>query len=54
MQMNGVSVFELEPGSFALTRQISAARALWSPSLTAVVDLRGRLELRLQGWLRQE
>jgi lipopolysaccharide export system permease protein len=31
--MNGVSVFELEPGSFALTREISAARAVWSPSL---------------------
>jgi LPS export ABC transporter permease LptG len=33
VQMNGVSVFELEPGSFALTREISAARAVWSPSL---------------------
>jgi LPS export ABC transporter permease LptG len=33
VQMNGVSVFELEPSTFALTRQISAARAVWSPSL---------------------
>ncbi len=33
VQMNGVSVFELEPNTFALTRQISAARAVWSPSL---------------------
>jgi LPS export ABC transporter permease LptG/LPS export ABC transporter permease LptF len=32
-QMNGVNVFELDPGTFALTREISAARALWSPSL---------------------
>jgi len=33
VQMNGVSVFELDPGSFALRREISAARARWSPSL---------------------
>jgi LPS export ABC transporter permease LptG len=33
MQMNGVSVFELDPGTFALTRQISANRAIWSPTL---------------------
>ena len=33
VQMNGVSVFELDPNTFALTRQISAARAVWSPSL---------------------
>ena len=29
--MNGVSVFELEPKTFRLTRQISAVRARWSP-----------------------
>ena len=33
VQMNGVVVFELDPSTFALTREISAARALWSPSL---------------------
>ncbi len=33
VQMNGVVVFELDPNSFALTREISAARAVWSPSL---------------------
>ena len=33
MQMNGVSVFELDPGTFALKREISAARAVWSPTL---------------------
>jgi LPS export ABC transporter permease LptG len=31
--MNGVSVFELEPKTFRLTRQISAVRAHWSPPL---------------------
>ena len=31
--MNGVSVFELEPKTFRLTRQISAVRARWSPGL---------------------
>jgi len=31
--MNGVSVFELEPKTFRLTRQISAVRAQWNPSL---------------------
>jgi LPS export ABC transporter permease LptG len=32
-QMNGVSVFELDTNTFALTRQISAVRAVWSPTL---------------------
>jgi lipopolysaccharide export LptBFGC system permease protein LptF len=32
-QMNGVSVFDLDPNSFAVLRQIHAARAIWSPSL---------------------
>jgi len=31
--MNGVNVFDLDSKTFALKRQIHAARALWSPSL---------------------
>ena len=31
--MMGVSVFELDPGTFHMTRQISAQQARWSPSL---------------------
>jgi len=31
--MGGVSVFELEPGTFRLTRQILAERAQWSPAV---------------------
>ncbi|MGH9660703.1 MAG: LptF/LptG family permease, partial [Bryobacteraceae bacterium] len=31
--MVGVNVYELEPGTFRLTRQISAERAQWQPSL---------------------
>jgi LPS export ABC transporter permease LptG len=32
--MNGVNVFDLDPKTFALRREIHAARALWSPSLS--------------------
>jgi lipopolysaccharide export LptBFGC system permease protein LptF len=35
--MVGVSVFELEPATFALKRQIQAQRAYWSASLNAWV-----------------
>jgi len=35
--MIGVSVYELDEKSFQLSRQISAARAAWSPALQAWV-----------------
>ena len=42
------NVFELEPNTFRLTRQILAERADWSPALKNV-DLRERLEQRFPG-----
>ena len=39
--MVGVSVFELDPKTFRLTRQISAERARWEPSLNAWVFQNG-------------
>ena len=35
--MGGVNVFELDPKSFAMVRQVEAERARWSPSLKAWV-----------------
>jgi len=39
--MSGVNVFELEPTTFRLTRQILAERANWSPSLKSWIFERG-------------
>ncbi len=39
--MMGVSVFELDPKTFRLTRQISAERARWEPSLNAWIFQNG-------------
>jgi len=39
--MIGVNIFELEPNTFRLTRQIIAERANWSPSLKSWIFERG-------------
>jgi len=39
--MAGVNVFELEPGTFRLRRQITAERAQWQPSLQAWIFQNG-------------
>ena len=50
--MNEVSVFELEPKTFRLARQISPERAHWS-AVAEDLGFRERLELRLQGRVLQ-
>ncbi len=66
--LGGVTVFELDPQTFQLTRRISSSRAHWEPSLAGWVfedgwvrDLRGgnvkdfeRFEVRLFPELREE
>ncbi|HEU0141171.1 MAG TPA: LptF/LptG family permease [Bryobacteraceae bacterium] len=43
--MGGISVYELDPGTFRLTRHISAERALWQPSLKTWIFQ--------NGWMRE-
>lgn len=54
-EMGGVSVYELDPGTFRLRRHISAGRAVWSPALKTWVfedgwkrDLEGTGEQRFE------
>jgi hypothetical protein len=55
--MLGVSVYELDPKTFALRREISAARAQWQPELNKWIfqdgwarDLRGTTETRFDAY----
>ena len=44
--MNEASVFELDPKTFRLTRQISRRPRAWQPSIKTL-GFRGRLDLRV-------
>ena len=53
--MAGVSVYEIDPKTFALQREISAERAQWQPSLKTWVfekgwsrDIRGTVEMKFE------